>query len=1395
MAPRAPGVHTHEEWKGMAQPVGLVVEPVVLNRLGVFPESATTVLADWQQRLEQLLEDQPVGEQWLSVAPSFELFCQEVLAWQPGDLRKPEELPAPPAVQLDDYDEVLRPDWFVPEPSQEDGLVKAQLLVQELPLGTPFDALPKGADGRRTWEATPQQRLERLLKESEHPIGLLWNGVALRLVYAPRGESSGHLTFPLEPMTTVDGRPMLAALQMLLGPDRLFEGGASNMRLRPLMEQSRKEQNEVSTRLAEQVLEALWILLRGFDAAGLEVEDPSHIYGGLITVLLRLVFLLYAEDEELMPTDSLYGQHYSVGGLALRLRQDRADYQNAMEGRRGAWATLLSLFRLVYDGGGSTEAYLPARHGDLFDPETYPFLEGRTSDTSYTDGPLATVPAISDDVVEQVLTKLLLLDGQILSYRALDVEQIGSVYEGIMGFMVEKASGPSVGITHRPQRQKITITVVVNAEELLAQPADKRANWLDARAGVKLKLAAPIVRALQEASSNEDLAAALGKRLSPHTPRVLSAGSLILQPTEERRRSGSHYTPRTLTEPIVAEALRPWLESCNGKPTAQQVLALKLCDPAMGSGAFLVALCRFLARWLVAAWEEPDGPGFPPEFKKEWDKDLYARRLIAQRCLYGVDKNPFAVNLAKLSLWLVTLSKELPFTFVDHALKCGDSLVGVSRQEIEAALKGASRQRDLWEGKLEDWRQQEQQRFALFHADSRNDADDQRKREALRQQQASTAFLRSTGDLLVAAFFNGSKARDRQELRDLYLAATLTAADADALDAEMDKPLGMLRAGEMGITPLHWELEFPDVFDRPQGGFDGFVGNPPFIGGLKISPQFGKCFAGWIAETNVCSNANSDICSFFFRQAFALTRKGGFISLLASNIICQGDTRRTGLEWITNNDGAIYYAVKKLKWPGVARLVVSLLCIIKDKKHAGAKILNGRNVKSITSYLYSSGPNYSPQSLTSNQDKCYQGAVILGSGFTFDDKSAQASPRKDAEYLAARGENGKVIFDFLGWSEAAGSPTHAATRRVINFGQRSYEECFRRWPELINIVRQKVKPQRDRLGDDSSSKSRKACWWQYGSYPKSLFDALINCDKCIVTGAGAAAFHQFAVVSANHVFSHKLIIFPSNGYSLFGTLQSGFHDEWRRAFGATRGSTDDLTYNPTDVFINFPLPCSSQDLEQSSQRLISVRSEGMIALGLGLTDYYREYHSPYSAGLSHYEEVKSATREVDDVLHGLYGIDDDIRLVYGYGLDDLGIDEVDDEVEAILESFCPSGDLFFDDPSDAKRFNEALKPFLGARRRLYWRYRWPDSVRDDVLARLLALNAERYEEEVALGLQGKGGKIGKRATRSGSATKRGRHIEDQPTQTAEDSYQNKLCSGNGKQISFLDTSEQLDLTL
>ncbi|MFN4866426.1 MAG: Eco57I restriction-modification methylase domain-containing protein [Cyanobium sp.] len=1354
MAPRAPGVHTHEEWKGMAQPVGLVVEPVVLNRLGVFPESATTVLADWQQRLEQLLEDQPVGEQWLSVAPSFELFCQEVLAWQPGDLRKPEELAAPVAVHLDDYDELLCPDWIIPEPSQGDGPLKAQLLVQELPLGTLFDALPKGTDGRRRWEATPQQRLERLLKESEHPIGLLWNGVALRLVYAPRGESSGHLTFPLEPMTTVDGRPMLAALQMLLGPDRLFEGGASNTRLRPLMEQSRKEQNEVSTRLAEQVLEALWILLRGFDAAGLEVDDPSHIYGGLITVLLRLVFLLYAEDEELMPTDSLYGQHYSVGGLAQRLRQDRTDYQNAMEGRRGAWATLLSLFRLVYDGGGSTEAYLPARHGDLFDPETYPFLEGRTADTAYSDGPLTSMPAISDDVVEQVLTKLLLLDGQILSYRALDVEQIGSVYEGIMGFMVENATGPSVGITYRPSRQKITITVVVEAAQLLAVSAAKREKWLDDQAGVPLKLPAKAKQGVKEAASLEELCLALGNRLSPHTPNGLAAGSLILQPTAERRRSGSHYTPRALTEPIVAEAFRPWLERCNHQPTAEQILALKACDPAMGSGAFLVAVCRYLAVWLVQAWERE---GYPEGFRQEWDKDTVARRLIAQRCLYGVDKNPFAVNLAKLSLWLVTLSEHLPFTFVDHALKCGDSLVGYGVQEIQSAMQEV--QLGFLNEQNEVFGQMGVARRESFGDDSLNDEGYDRKKVLLQQQIKASEGLRQAGDLMVAAFFDAPKAKDRADKQEVYLAMLSGAFNDEGLQDSIQEIRDRLAAGDKGITPFHWDLEFPEVFGDERGGFDTFVGNPPFAGHSLLASSAHPSYTEWLRQVNAEAQGKCDIVAHFFRRCFSLLRPSGGLGLIATNTISQGDTRASGLQWICLNNGTIFTARKRYKWPGVAAVVVSVVHLIKGA-YAGMKILEGRPVEQITAFLLPSGGNENPKRLTANSGKSFQGSIVLGMGFTFDDSGAAdddmpgtPSPIATMERLIQENpKNSEVIFPYIGGEEVNSSPTHSHHRYVINFGDRSEEQCKALWPEVLDIVERKVKPAREEAAKKSNSAhgARALTWWQHYHQAADLYSA-IDETREVMLNSQVSSHICFAIGESRRVFANTLYVYSFQGRSNLAVCQSSIHLNWALMQCSTL--EDRIRYTPSDCFETFPFPtallnsastdptqaATHQSLEAIGERYHQFRAELMVSNNEGLTSTYNRFHDPAETS-SCLLELRRLHVEMDQAVLNAYGWSD-VPTACGFGLDYIDTEE-DAQLPEELQERIDSGELFFWDAGDALNFQGQLQAYgaITGRRKLPWRYRWPDAVRDDVLARLLALNAERYAEEVALGLHSKGGK-------------------------------------------------------
>jgi hypothetical protein len=1372
----------------MANPVGLVVEPVVLNRLGIFPESATAVLADWQRRLADLLQDQQLPEtgEWASVAPSFAALASELLGWQEGDLLAASALEPPIAVRLDDYNETLTPTWVVNDP---DGA--PQLLVQELPAGTNFDAIPKGGDGRRQWEASPQQRFERLLKESEQPIGVLWNGVALRLVYAPRGESSGHLSFPLEPMTTVDGRPMLAALQMLLGPDRLFEGGSSATRLKPLMAASRKEQNEVSIRLAEQVLEALWILVKGFDAAGAPPAAPQHIYGGLITVLLRLVFLLYAEDEELMPVDSLYGQHYSVSGLALRLRQDRAEHQNQMEGRRGAWAGLLSLFRLVYDGGGATAAYLPARHGELFDPDAYPFLEGRSLGSHYKDDPIETVPAISDDVVEQVLTKLLVLGGQILNYRALDVEQIGSVYEGIMGFAVERASGPSLGISHRPPRQKITITVVVNAEQLLAQAGAKRANWLDEQAGVKLKLAPQIARSLKEASNDDELAAALGNRLSAHTPRLLPAGSLILQPTEERRRSGSHYTPRALTEPIVAEALRPWLERCNGKPTAEQVLALKLCDPAMGSGAFLVALCRFLARALVAAWEDPAGPGFPPEFKKEWDKDLYARRLIAQRCLYGVDKNPFAVNLAKLSLWLVTLSKDLPFTFVDHALKCGDSLVGYGVRDIQAAMQEV--QLGFLNHQNQIYAEMGIARRESFSADSRDDEAYDLKRKLLEQQIKASEGLRTAGDLMVAAFFAEKTPKERSKALQLNLSKISGNFHDHELPAEVHRIRERLATGDKGIRPFHWDLEFPEVFSSERGGFDGFVGNPPFAGKNTIAEGSPDGILDWFKQLHPESHGNADLVAYFFRRCFSLLRPGGSLGLIATNTIAQGDTRSTGLRWICLNGGTIYAARKRYKWPGVAAVVVSVVHLFKGA-YAGVKLLEKRPVEQITAFLFANGGHEDPKPLVASAGKSFQGSIVLGMGFTFDDSGPAdddtpgiPSPIATMERLIAENpKNAEVIFPYIGGEEVNSSPTHAHHRYVINFEERSEEECRRKWPELMAIVERKVKS--GRLAQNREIRAR--YWWRFGETCPALYASIAGNERLLAVARIANAL-AFTYLQAQMVYNEKTVVFSEVRPWQFALVQSRTHEQFTRFLSSSL--KDDLQYTPTVCFETFPFPAAlldsnatapahaatSQNLEAIGERYHQFRAELMVRNNEGLTSTYNRFHDPAETSSGHLE-LRILHGEMDQAVLNAYGWSD-VPTACGFGLDYLDSEE-DAQLPDELQERIDSGELFFWEAGEALDFQGQLQACgaITGRRKLPWRYRWPDAVRDDVLARLLALNAERYEEEVNLGLHSKGAKQAAKASKAAGASgaeasgkRRGRPPkssqpgETEPTQTEQ----------------------------
>jgi hypothetical protein len=673
---RDPAIVAHQQWLGYVQPTGLVVSiPALLEANARLNQN----IAPDHRRFQESLPVDRDGE----VIPKihdFVEFAKGVLSWSSQDLCGATASDPPPAsleANLENYNETLRPTYALRDFQPSDPSRPWILLVDFLAGGADFDTV--GDLDFKQWQASPQVRFERLLRQVGVPIGLLVNENQIRLVYAPEKELSGHLTFKVADMVQVAGRPIFAAFHMLLCAERLFSV-AEKERLPAILANSRKYQNVVSTQLAGQVLEALYELLRGFQAAddqthsellrNVLASDPDHVYGGLLTILLRLVFVLYAEDRGLLSTDAVYANHYSITGLYERLRADAGRYTDTMDQRYGAWAQLLVLFRLTYGGGGHGNMRIPPREGYLFDPDRYLFLEGRKEKK---DKP--SIPRVPDGVIYRVLSKLLLLDGERLSYRTLAVEQIGSVYEAIMGFELHVADGQSIAI--KPAK-KHGAPATINLEELLRTTSDKRLKWFTDQ--TDQKLTGQAAEGLQAATKVDELLAAIERKIARTvTPNVVPKGAMIFQPSNERRRSGSHYTPTALTRPIVEAALAPILKQLGQKPTPERILNLKVCDPAMGSGAFLVETCRQLGHELMNAWHVHNvAPVLPPDE----DEALHAQRQIAQRCLYGVDKNRMAVDLAKLSLWLATLAKDHPFTFLDHSLRHGDSLVGLTRRQV-----------------------------------------------------------------------------------------------------------------------------------------------------------------------------------------------------------------------------------------------------------------------------------------------------------------------------------------------------------------------------------------------------------------------------------------------------------------------------------------------------------------------------------------------------------------------------------------------------------------------------------------------------------------------------------------------------------------------------------------
>ena len=878
-----------------------------------------------------------------------------------------------------------------------------------------------------------------------------------------------------------------------------------------------------------------------------------------------------------------------------------------------------------------------------------------------------------------MLEKLLVLDGERISYRTLDVEQIGSVYETIMGFRLETATGRSVAI--KPAK-KLGAPYTVDLDALLAQPNASRKRWLQERAD--RTITDRVAKGLQEAETVVDLHVALDRVLDKDaTPDIAPPGALVLQPNEERRRSGSHYTPRELTEPIVRHTLAPLLDRLRGEegraPTPEQILDLKICDPAMGSGAFLVETCRQLADALIDAW---GAHGSMPDIPPDEDEVIFARRLVAQKCLYGIDRNPMAVDLAKVSLWLSTLARDHPLTFVDHAFRHGDSLVGLTRQQIEALNWKGGQPILAGFGVREAVKAASELRRQIREAD--DTVDERRLQNLWREAQDAVAEVRLFGDLVLAAFFEGAKQKERESRRSAYQEAILT-GEAWRHAVEMEER----RNTELPFAPFHWEIELPEVFERDNPGFDGFVGNPPFAGKNTVAAGNVIGYPIWLKEMHEESHGNADLVAHFYRRAFNLVRDGGTFGLIATNTIAQGDTRSSGLRWICEHGGEIYRATKRVQWPGEAAVIVSVLHVAKGP-FRGRKVLDGGSVDNITAFLFHRGGHADPARLAANAGKSFQGSIVLGMGFTFDDtdKKGVASSLADMQWLIdSDPRNREVIVPYIGGEEVNTSPTHTHHRYVINFGARSEDECRRRWPDLMAIVEERVKP--TRMTDNRAT--YRDHWWQYAEKRKELHTAIADLKRVLVISRIGNVF-AFTYVPNGTILNEKTVVLPFANTAPFAVLQSRIHEIWVRFFSSTL--KDDLQYTPSNCFDTFPFPenwATHADLEAAGKKCYEYRATLMVDKHEGMTRIYNRFHDIYETD-PRIVELRELHAAMDRAVLDTYGWSN-------------------------IPTDC---DFLLDYEIDETTWGRKKKPY---------RYRWPNSVRDEVLARLLALNAERAADE------------------------------------------------------------------
>jgi hypothetical protein len=1033
---------------------------------------------------------------------------------------------------------------------------------------------------------------EYINKTEDHLYALVTNGRHIRLLRdATRLVRLAYLEFDLEKMMEEELFADFAVLYRILHATRMprQKGEGEQAVIEIYHQDSLLAGARIREKLSEAVEFAIKQMANGFlkhpandhlrqvIAEGHMSADVYYLHS--LRLIYRVLFLLVIEDRGLVYPDKrdaitrkqrqIYQDYYSIS--RLRKLASRRLYVDGA--KHDLWENLKVSFRLFEQQQAGQKLGLQALGSGIFSPDALGVLSYSTIDNVHLLDMMQRLSYFRDDD-RKIWVKV--------NYSDLDVEEFGSVYEGLLEY----------------------------------QPVFTSESSLPGFSFVK---------------------------------------------GDARSKSGSHYTPEELVRPLIKHSLDYIIDDCLKKPqerlknlpantplkTLQEkaLLGITVCDVACGSGHILLSAARRIATELAKVRTGEDQP--TPSAMR------YAIRDTIRTCIYGVDKNPLAVELCKVALWLEAHNPGEPLNFLDHRIKCGDSIIGLAhRNELEngiadeafKTLPGDNKEiaKSFRDQNIKDRKERvaaTTQLKADFEKTTGNSVQESMAEYKIFKQLPETTpdeiarKARAYQKFIAGKGFTFLKAMADTQVAQFFIPKTLENKEALMTDTDFRQMLSGYKGWQDRKTAkaavvalenrfFHWFLEFPEVFG--EGGFDCILGNPPYLGGSKISGSYGIQYLNSIQYLYDPIGGVSDLITYFLRRDHNICKSNGFISLITTNSIIDGNTREFGLEFLIKSRSNIIYASKSIKWPGAAKIVVSLFSLTKGL-WSKERYLDNKQVKYISPFFSTEEDLGTPESLYDNQDICFKGTSFLGDGFLITHSEMDILIKDNAH-------NENVINELINGQDINENFDLAHSRLIINFFDWP-ETKAAEWSLPFKVIEERVKPERLK----STQKPLREKWWLYERSRMQLYNSIKKKNFCFVAARTTKYWNVIPYKTNSIVFSDSTVVFDKDNLSFYSLIQNSLHEIWVQKYSSSLATT--LIYTVNSVFETFPFP---QNLSSKLENQLEIIGEAchihrrqiLLAMKLGLTKTYNAFHGKeIQAGITK-ASLQSLDKKAIEKQHG-----------------------------------------------------------------------------------------------------------------------------------------------------------------